>query len=338
MYFLNGVLRVRPLEKAEFGRRIAGDYMHFIAQRVLEKYGRDYPLQPWENIEKDIDRAVKEFLEKNYPREIYNNVKFTSQYRNMRENAGRFMKYIYSEQASSSFKPIAYELRIGGKGKVPPLTVTTERGNRVNIAGICDRVDVYRGEEKDYLRVVDYKTGSRNFSLDRIYNGLSMQMLIYMYVLIRQQFAKKDNPVLPGGVVYQHSDADAYFDKSETEAKLYMADGMALAEEEICRAFDKNEKGEYGVIKNDKGKIKKLPGSEAVSREKFGAVLEYVKDAVQKMGDGIYGGTFDDMPLAEKREDTGIACKYCNYKSVCLNTNKKKVMEKRQFDREEKNG
>ena len=72
-----------------------------------------------------------------------------------------------------------------------------------------------------------------------------MQMLIYMYVLIRQQFAKKDNPVLPGGVVYQHSDADAYFDKSETEAKLYMADGMALAEEEICRAFDKNEKGEY---------------------------------------------------------------------------------------------
>lgn len=338
MYFLNGVLRVRPLEKAEFGRRIAGDYMHFIAQRVLEKYGRDYPLQPWENIEKDIDRAVKEFLEKNYPREIYNNVKFTSQYRNMRENAGRFMKYIYFEQASSSFKPIAYELRIGGKGKVPPLTVTTERGNRVNIAGICDRVDVYRGEEKDYLRVVDYKTGSRNFSLDRIYNGLSMQMLIYMYVLIRQQFAKKDNPVFPGGVVYQHSDADAYFDKSETEAKLYMADGMALAEEEICRAFDKSEKGEYGVIKNDKGKIKKLPGSEAVSREKFGAVLEYVKDAVQKMGDGIYGGTFDDMPLAEKREDTGIACKYCNYKSVCLNTNKKKVMEKRQFDREEKNG
>ena len=67
-------------------------------------------------------------------------------------------------------------------------------------------------------------------------------------------------------------------------------------------------------------------------------MLEYVKDAVQKMGDGIYGGTFDDMPLAEKREDTGIACKYCNYKSVCLNTNKKKVMEKRQFDREEKNG
>ena len=53
---------------------------------------------------------------------------------------------------------------------------------------------------------------------------------------------------------------------------------------------------------------------------------------------GIYGGTFDDMPLAEKREDTGIACKYCNYKSVCLNTNKKKVMEKRQFDREEKDG
>lgn len=51
-----------------------------------------------------------------------------------------------------------------------------------------------------------------------------------------------------------------------------------------------------------------------------------------KKGDGIYGGTFDDMPLAEKREDTGIACKYCNYKSVCLNTNKKKVMEKRQFD------
>ena len=53
---------------------------------------------------------------------------------------------------------------------------------------------------------------------------------------------------------------------------------------------------------------------------------------------GLYGGTFDDMPLAEKREDTGIACKYCNYKSVCLNTNKKKVMEKRQFDREEKDG
>ncbi|MBQ3008771.1 MAG: PD-(D/E)XK nuclease family protein, partial [Oscillospiraceae bacterium] len=225
MYFMQKILSVKPLQKAEFSARIAGDYLHFIAQNVMEKYGENYYKADWEEILNDVDSAVDRFIKENYPPEIYNDTKFTAQYENMKANAIQLLSYIHTEQNDSMFRPVAFEEKIGSGGRVPPLTVETEAGNQVNIIGVADRVDIYRGKEKDYLRIVDYKTGSQKFSLDDVYNGLSSQLLLYMNALLSAGFGKQDKELAPGAVLYQPSDARFKFDKDDE--MLYTAIGMA---------------------------------------------------------------------------------------------------------------
>ena len=80
MYFIQRILKIKPLEKAEFSARIAGDYLHFIAQTVMEKYGENYYSTSWDKISAQIDGAVDKFLKENYPPQVYDDVKFTAQY------------------------------------------------------------------------------------------------------------------------------------------------------------------------------------------------------------------------------------------------------------------
>ncbi len=330
MYFLQRILDVKPLEKAEFSAKLAGTYLHYVVQKVMAKYKEDFYMAQWEDIAADIDENLNNFIKENYPRQIADEVKFTAQYENMTANATRFLRYIHREQGQSMFRPVAYEEKIGLGGDVPPLTIEAD-GKKVNIVGVADRVDIYRGKENDYLRIVDYKTGSQKFSLDEVYNGLSSQLLLYMNALLSADFAKGDKPIKAGAVVYQPADAAFKFDK-DNEA-LYTAVGMALANPEISAAFDNTKGGKYGVIAGD-DKLKAGPGSVIVGDKKFEIILDYVKDEIKHMAQGVWSGKFSRTPL-----DTGnerLPCTYCRFKAVCANPPVVRTMEKNTFDKMEK--
>ena len=297
----------------------------------MEKYGENYYLTQWQEIEKDIDTAVEKFIQENYPPEISQDVKFTAQYDNMKANARQLLEYIHTEQAHSLFRPIAFEEKIGMGGRVPPLRIDAENGKSVNVIGIADRVDVYRGNESDYLRIIDYKTGNQKFDLDEVYNGLSTQLLLYMNALLEAGFAAGDKPLKPGAVVYQPSDARFKFDKDEES--LYTAVGMALDNPEISHAFDTGRQGRFGLLMGD-DKIKKVAGSEIAGEKKFNIILDYVKDEIKQMADGIYSGKFDSLPL---ENDGGFRpCRWCRFASVCQSKDRAREMEKNTFDKMEK--
>ena len=331
MYFMQRILKVKPLEKAEFSARIAGDYLHFIAQTVMKKYGEDYYKADWQTISGDVDSAVEKFLKENYPPEVYNDVNFTAQYENMKENALQLLAYIHTEQKESLFRPVAFEEKIGMGGRVPPLKVEADNGKTVNVIGVRDRVDVYRGAEKDYLRIIDYKTGRQKFDLDEIYNGLSSQLLLYMNALLQADFAKNDKDMQAGAVVYQPSDAQFKFDKNEEQ--LYTAVGMALSNPEISAAFDTQKDGRFGIISGDE-KLKPGKDSKIVSEKGFEVILDYVKDSLKNMANEIYSGKFDSLPL-ESGEGM-IPCRFCPYRTVCANTDRKRAMVKNEFNKMER--
>lgn len=56
-------------------------------------------------------------------------------------------------------------------------------GGTLQIKGSIDRVDRMERDGKAYLRVVDYKSGGKEFLLSDVLNGLNMQMLIYLMCL-----------------------------------------------------------------------------------------------------------------------------------------------------------
>ena len=319
------------IQPAEFSARIAGDYLHFIAQTVMEKYGEDYYRAQWEEIAADVDSAVSKFLKENYPPQVYDDVKFTAQYENMKENATQLLAYIHTEQKESLFRPIAFEEKIGMGGRVPPLRVASDNGKAINVIGVRDRVDIYRGQEKDYLRIVDYKTGRQKFDLDEIYNGLSSQLLLYMNALLQADFGKNEKELEAGAVVYQPSDAQFKFDKDDE--KLYTAVGMALSNPEISAAFDTKQDGRFGIISGDE-KLKPGKDSKIVSEKGFEVILKFVKDNLKTMAGEIYAGKFDSLPL--ETAEGNLPCRYCQFKAICQNTDKKRPMVKNEFAKMER--
>ena len=67
-------------------------------------------------------------------------------------------------------------------GDLPPVTCEQD-GVTVSLAGKVDRVDGYIRDGRLYLRVMDYKSGKKSFSLSDIWYGLNMQLIIYLYAL-----------------------------------------------------------------------------------------------------------------------------------------------------------
>lgn len=79
----------------------------------------------------------------------------------------------------------------------------------VSLAGKVDRVDGYIRDGRLYLRVMDYKSGKKSFSLSDIWYGLNMQLIIYLYALqeegldrYRRLLSEELNEIVPAGVLY----------------------------------------------------------------------------------------------------------------------------------------
>ena len=327
MYFMKSILRIDPVEKARFDPRVAGTYLHFVAQKLLEEHGDGFRGMTFEEIESEVRRLMDEFIDETYPPEIRDNVRFTSQFENMTKNAVNFMKYVWNEQQTSLFRPIAFEEKIDEGARVKPLAIQTPLGHLVKVIGVADRVDLYHGSNKDWIRVVDYKTGTQKFDLDEVYNGLSSQMLLYMDALIRAGFGGSEGAVSPAAVMYQPSDIRGKFDKPDESH--YTAIGMAVSDKEIARAFNSEQGNSYGVIYLKDGKITRGKDSKVVSREVFERVLAFVKESIANMADCIYSGDYDPEALDTGNDNT--PCSYCPYGAMCHHSQLTRKMEKNDF-------
>lgn len=322
-YLIRNLFKIYPLEKAELTQREAGDYLHTVAQKVMEKYKGDYYKTPWAEIEAETRKTVAEYLESNYPKQVRDTARFASLSVNMEQNALNLLQYMHAEQNASQFRPVAFEKPISFDSDIKPLTIVLDDGSRVSVVGVCDRIDAMEKDGRNFIRIVDYKTGTKKFSLEDVYNGLSAQLLLYMSSVVESK-SFVDNPV-PAAVMYQPSDAAFRFDE---DGGLYTPVGMAVKSKTVSEGFDRDCSGEYGVIKGD-DKLKNVTGSEVVDEKLFAAVMEHSKDKIKEMAQAVRAGQFDNLPMDLGNERTN--CEWCGYRAICGEFDRVKPRQKADF-------
>ncbi len=324
MYFLNNLYRLKPIEKANFSQRHAGDYLHYVAYKILEKYKGDYHNANFNEVKLAAEDVINDYITTNYPEEIIKTSQFQSLSNNMRENVFQLLEFIYIEQQNSLFRPVGFEKEFRFNSDLKPLEIINNN-KTATVSGVLDRIDLYKKDGVNFLRIIDYKTGTKDFSLDDIYNGLSSQLLIYMNALIDNKFENLDN-LEAAALVYQPSDISFKFDKNDES--LYTPIGMALKDLDVSEAFDTSLSGKFGVLKGS-DKISSLKGSEVVSKEEMQAILNHSKENIKILMDNVFSGDFSAMPIEISK--TQKPCDYCSYKTICQNKTAVKPKEKNNF-------
>ena len=309
-YFCRYGLNARERRPAEVDVMQYGTLMHYLFEQVFRSGAQRDAGE--EELAALVDRLIREYAETNLGG--YGLLSGRQQYRlrRMAQSAVILIRHVEEELSQSRFEPEHFELKLGSGG-LPPLKVETPEGRTVTVGGTIDRVDLYRTSKGDYVRVIDYKTGRKEFRLSDVLHGMNMQMLVYLAALV------ENGGSLPAGILYMPSagplvSAERGMDEDkirrEAEKQLRM-NGLVLSDGEIIQAMEEGAKGRFIPAALKDGAPTRT--SSVLEPEALRTVLNYSTRLIATMADELCRGRVE----AEPNLVNTSACRYCPYDAVC---------------------
>ena len=188
------------------------------------------------------------------------------------------------------------------------------------LRGFVDRVDVWQENGRNYFRVVDYKTGKKDFDYCDVFNGVGLQMLLYLFALEQGgDGILGANPVgagvqyFPARAPLMASDGRLTDEEAEQERqKEWKRRGLLLNDEDSLAAMEPGEQMLRLSCKRSKDGT--LTGDIA-DRQQLKMLRKYVFSLLSDMVDEIASGNVTPNPYT--RGTSHDACTYCPYVAVC---------------------
>ncbi|MBE6749752.1 MAG: hypothetical protein E7560_01135 [Ruminococcaceae bacterium] len=300
-FFCKYGLRVKKIQPAEFDVMQKGTIVHFVLESLINEHKDNLSNLTDENLDALTEKYVKAYLDSvgGFASVIDERIEFliSRLIRSLKE----VVRHIALELSQSDFKPVSCELKIGGENAEIDSPRFKYSNGEVSIIGSIDRVDEYNG----YIRIIDYKTGSKSFKLPDILFGLNLQMLIYLYSITRGKGISDD---FAAGILYQPS-------KRDLNNKGMAMNGLLQADEALYKAMEKDGNGEFvpKLYFNKDGSISKRASS-YIESDGFKEIFDHLEKVMSKTGEIISSGDIAVSPI-DGRETP--ACKYCDFASVC---------------------
>ncbi len=335
-YFCHYVLRLSEDERARLGSADIGNYVHAMLEHFLAE--RTEGLTD-EDIHARIEALTERYLAELFPNGAALPARVRHRFLRLAAHTERLLRELCEELDTVGYTPIyfEYEPSIEDERRAAPPAFTLQDGTRVTLYGKIDRVDVYREDGNAYLRVIDYKTGTKKFSVEDVLRGHNMQLLIYLSALYkcdRAAFLKalgvgEGGRILPAGVLYLNLSLRTPTVSSPEEADAEGActrSGLLLHDEKSLGAMDPTGEGRFIPIKTTKdGSVSAASMKNLATLEEMGRLLSDVEGIVKGAAERLRGGIADATPLLDKgREKT---CENCRYYPVCRNTGGKRKTE-----------
>lgn len=194
----------------------------------------------------------------------------------------------------------------------------------LSLHGRIDRIDTCEEEDTVYVRVLDYKSGTASFDLTALYNGLQLQLAVYLNAAVALE--KKEHggkTVVPAGLFYfSMKDPMVQSETELSEAEISEAlfkelslDGMCNDDPEIIRRMDKDCGSRSKILPisyNKDGSLSKT--SKAISGAQFEKLERFVEEKTKQLGKEIMEGQINVNPYAAAQK---TACDYCPYHGIC---------------------
>lgn len=321
-YFMRYGLGAEPLEEAELDPTQSGTIIHLVMEEVLKKYPRaQFVDASDEELSEIVLSVLKKYLEEKMGGVEEKNERFMKLFNRLVDVSMAVIYRLKTEFGVGSFNPCEFELKIGGE-KIPAYELPLEDG-RVKVTGSVDRVDLLEKDGIKYIRIIDYKTGQKDFKLSELFDGLNIQMVLYLMALEKNG---KDyfGDIVPSGVLYLPSriglkdyleqrspSAESIEKQKRVSGKL---SGMVLDSPVVLNGMGVDVYPDYFPVsyKKDgstKGNYYTLP--------QFKNLSKIIDEKIISMGNALHNGEIAAFPAGEEGKQDGKMCEYCSYKPVC---------------------
>jgi ATP-dependent helicase/nuclease subunit B len=324
-YFVDQGLKPKRVKPFEITYPDVGILFH----KALERFGKTVYDQKliWEQLSQaQCDQMIDAIIGEMVSAEIYQS-KF--QYKALIRKLGRVAKRavwtLTTQLKQGTFKPVAFELAFTDAAfGVPPIVIELSNQEKIMLRGVVDRVDLLDEDGVQYIKIIDYKSGAKQLSLEDIYHGLQMQLCVYMYACLSNPSYFKTSALRPGGFYYYRID-DPLLDTvqedlstlEQTLLDKLKLDGISLDDERVLSALDMTiiERDTSSVVQVKRKKDGSYTKDSKVLNEiQFHALMTHVTSKISSIGDQILGG---DIDIAPCRMKNGLSCDYCEFSGIC---------------------
>lgn len=316
-YFMQYGLGAKERKGAEFAATDYGTFVHYVLENVLrERKGREVPGR------EQVSAVVKRYVEEQLGGLAGETARFRYLFRRLEKTVYAVVKNVCEELENSEFQPVAFELGFGKKGELPPVELTVD-GVTLSVSGVVDRVDAWEKDGRLYLRVVDYKTGRKSFDLTDVWNGLGLQMLLYLFTLTEDgKTLFGDRELVPAGVLYLPArDLPVGGSRTMTEEERQKKvdeqlrrKGLVLDDEAVLSAMERGEEG-FRFLPLKMKKSGEIGGEALVSAERLGKLERHTRQILRDIAAELAAGNIAADPFWQGPQHN--ACQWCEYAAAC---------------------
>lgn len=342
-FFMRHGLRAKPRKKAAFAAPETGTFIHYVLENTLAELGTldgGARAASDEQAHRVMKKWVKAYVETFLGSLAGQTARFRYLFRRLTKMMGDILDNVLDELRNSDFAPIDYELKFAWDGDLPPVRCA-EGEDAVLLTGTADRVDGCIKDGRLYVRVMDYKSGKKSFSLSDVWNGLNLQLIIYLFAIqeeglarYRKKLAAELDAVEPAGVLYIPA-RDEVLDLEADEAdedklralrdKALRRSGLVSDDLDLLEAMEHGLSGDGRFIpvklkaakptKKNPDPTPELAAASAVADlEKFGRLARFAQGKLIEMGRELKKGSIDAAPC---RHGQALHCDWCEFRAAC---------------------
>ena len=310
-YFMEYGLRARPFEPAGFRPPEIGSFTHYVLERVARAAQEQGGFARLDDgaLRALTEAAVERYVEETLGGFEEKSARFRTLFRRLGDGAFRIVRDMAEELRRSDFQPLSFELDVSA----------LEGGGRAGAAkltGIADRVDGCRDGDALYLRVVDYKTGGKQFHLYDVPYGRNLQMLLYLFEICDHAEQLYGEAAVPAGIEYVparegllHFEGEpSPEDEAAGRRKEKRRSGLVLSEPAVLAAWERGDEQQFTPQKT-------RVADPFLTREQMNLLRRQTGRCLREMAEAVAGGRIEANPLWVSEGEN--ECQTCQAKGAC---------------------
>ncbi|OON94317.1 MAG: hypothetical protein ATN31_03810 [Candidatus Epulonipiscioides saccharophilum] len=331
-YFIQYGLQVEDRKLFKFKTPDIGTIFHSVLEiypQLLKQSSETWTSVDIAKQEELVHQAVQESVIKANTRKIEGG---QTRYliKRIEHMSNRAISAIKYQLEAGKFEPQEFEYKFDGR-VLPPININLGY-TTLHLTGTIDRIDIFVMNGKEYVKIIDYKSGQTNFNFAEVFYALQLQLLLYL-----DAYLKINKSAKGAGVYYFKLDASSvdYSPGKSPEyteqalLKMFKLSGLTLDDQDIAKAIEPNLQSQIIDVKYKKSG-ESYASSLVATEEEFDSIRKFIMLKVKELSREILEGKISIKPY-KLGNKTG--CDYCNYHSICgfdqnLPNNNYDVLEK----------